>query len=88
MVSDTELATRVREFVALHGLEGLVVDDLRPSDVDQLGWSGSAAHLRQVGRQLVLAKTGVAEYLVVRAPRDLYEARIRVMRRADRLVGE
>jgi ribosomal protein S18 acetylase RimI-like enzyme len=68
LIGDTALATSVREFVAVHGLDALIVDDLCHSDLEQLGWSGSATHIRHVARQLEVAKIGDAEYLVVRAP--------------------
>lgn len=42
------------------------VDDMTRDDLDAIGWSGSASHLRNVAGQLDRRDAGVVEYLVVR----------------------
>src|SRR5690348_1840692 len=50
------------------GPSALVVDDLRPDEVERIAWSGSPSHLRSVARVLERVPSGETEYLVVRAP--------------------
>ncbi|QLJ02334.1 GNAT family N-acetyltransferase [Streptomyces sp. NEAU-sy36] len=47
------------------------IRDLRPRDLPACGWSGSATHVRQIGRQLARAAAGEADYLAVCTPADL-----------------
>ncbi|MEU6509004.1 GNAT family N-acetyltransferase [Streptomyces sp. NPDC046942] len=47
------------------------VRDLSPQDLPACAWSGSAAHLRQVERELVRAAAGEVDYLAVCTPVDL-----------------
>ncbi|WBO61937.1 GNAT family N-acetyltransferase [Streptomyces camelliae] len=47
------------------------VRDLSPRDLPACAWSGSAAHLRQVERELVRATAGEVDYLAVCTPVDL-----------------
>lgn len=42
------------------------VDDMTRADLDAIGWSGSASHLRNVAGQLDRRDEGAVEYLVVR----------------------
>ncbi|MEW9552523.1 GNAT family N-acetyltransferase [Nonomuraea sp. NPDC050783] len=47
------------------------VRDLLPGDLPACAWSGSATHLRQVGRALARAAKGEVDYLAVCTPVDL-----------------
>jgi ribosomal protein S18 acetylase RimI-like enzyme len=58
----------VRRVLEAEGVAGLLVDDLRKSDLSSLGWSGSARHIVSVGRALDRADSGEVEYLAVRSP--------------------
>ena len=58
----------LRGALEAEGVGVLVVDDLRPEDLDVLGWSGSQAHLRSVAKQLDRMAAGEVDYLVARAP--------------------
>jgi hypothetical protein len=49
------------------GAAAIEVTPLEPSDIDDIAWSGSAAHLENVVEQLGRVETGEAEYLAVRA---------------------
>lgn len=57
-----------REAIAAGGPEALVIDDLRRADLDHLGWSGDALHLRSVEHQLERVERGEVDYLVTRSP--------------------
>jgi ribosomal protein S18 acetylase RimI-like enzyme len=46
----------------------LVIDDLKPDELDALAWSGTASHLRSVAAYLARVPTDEVEYLVARAP--------------------
>jgi len=58
----------VRTVVAAWGPAGLRIDDLRPGDLDRLGWSGSPLHLKSVASALKRASGAEVDYMVVRAP--------------------
>jgi ribosomal protein S18 acetylase RimI-like enzyme len=45
-----------------------LVDDLRDSDLEQLDWSGDAAHLEAVATALERRDEGEVDYLVIRSP--------------------
>lgn len=47
------------------------VRDLTPADLPACTWSGSAAHLVQVGRELKRAEAGEVAYLAVCTPADV-----------------
>ncbi|MFJ7149401.1 GNAT family N-acetyltransferase [Streptomyces sp. NPDC100445] len=49
----------------------VTVRDLVPQDLPACTWSGSAAHLRHVERELVRAAAGEVDYLAVCTPVDL-----------------
>lgn len=55
-----------RAAVLASGPSALAIDDLAESDLDLLGWSGSATHLRSVADYLARVPSGEVEYLVVR----------------------
>jgi ribosomal protein S18 acetylase RimI-like enzyme len=67
VVTPDEVAD-LRARLEAEGPEVLVIDDLRPEDLDLLGWSGTRAHLRSVAKQLARIDAGEVEYLVARAP--------------------
>jgi len=46
--------------------ETVTVDDLRRDELDLIGWSGSASHIKNVAGQLDRRDAGVLEYLVLR----------------------
>ncbi|MFJ8622789.1 GNAT family N-acetyltransferase [Kitasatospora sp. NPDC093550] len=46
----------------------VTVRDLRHEDLPDCAWSGSATHLRSVGRELVRAAAGEVDYLAVCTP--------------------
>ena len=59
---------RTLRFLDDHKVGDLVVDDLTADDLDQIRWSGSATHVRNVARQLGRVASGEVVYLAVRAP--------------------
>ena len=61
----------LRARIEAEGLGCLTVDELRPDDLPDIAWSGSASHLRSVARQLSRVASGEADYLAVRAPDGL-----------------
>lgn len=58
----------VREVARAGRVGSLVVDDLRPDEVEAIAWSGSPRHLQSVAEALQRAAKGAVEYLVIRAP--------------------
>ena len=44
----------------------VTIDNLNAGDLPEIGWSGSAMHVRYVAEELERAKTGKVEYLAVR----------------------
>ena len=45
---------------------GETVDDMTEDDLDRIGWSGTATHVRNVAEQLGRRERGEVDYLVVR----------------------
>jgi ribosomal protein S18 acetylase RimI-like enzyme len=58
----------VRREIDRGGPDVLPVDDLHPSDLARIGWSGSPRHVQSVEEVLKRVEKDEAEYLAVRAP--------------------
>jgi ribosomal protein S18 acetylase RimI-like enzyme len=67
MVEDAAGAARRAQLSDL-GLAALVIDDLNPDDLPQIGWSGDPHHLRVVADALQRRRSGESEYLTARLP--------------------
>jgi ribosomal protein S18 acetylase RimI-like enzyme len=62
------LVSSVRDFIARKGTSELLVDELKPDDLQSIGWSGTPSHVRSVRDALDRVGFGEVEYLAVRAP--------------------
>jgi ribosomal protein S18 acetylase RimI-like enzyme len=62
------LSGSLRDRVTELGIDRLAVTDLVESDLRDIGWSGSPAHVRHVAKELDRVACGDAEYLAVRLP--------------------
>ena len=54
--------------IAARGAAALVVDDLRTTDLERIGWSSSPLHVHNVGQALARRDAGELDYLAARAP--------------------
>ena len=60
----------IRAAAAAGAVAALVVDDLRPADLPQVAWSGSASHLDHIAEALGRVGSGEVEYLSPTAVRQ------------------
>jgi ribosomal protein S18 acetylase RimI-like enzyme len=65
----------------------LVLDELKPEDLEAISWSGGPTNLRAVARALDRVASGEVEYLVVRAPSGAPVAKVGIDYRAHAEAG-
>jgi ribosomal protein S18 acetylase RimI-like enzyme len=59
---------KTRRTIQMDGTASFMIDDLAPSDLARVWWTGNPAHLRNIEAALARVATGQLDYLAVRAP--------------------